>query len=267
MKPAKSEKEVEQAEERKIAAEKLGIAEGMVHTLQEIRRLGVSDEEAISVLEELLKQQRAKQAEFDESVGSASFRECVEQRFTRTGRPSRVVPTTSPGPVRNPDHRRRVVASEIEQERKIEPAPEERYRYTERRVWESRDPDTRIFLAEEYAGRCQICGDRNAFSTRSGRPYFEAKYIAELPSPRWMDRPGNCFSLCATCCAKMSHGSVEGVEIVERILSLQLQREGGGEGLELEFELCGESVSLRFTERHLLDLQELLDADDEPGED
>jgi hypothetical protein len=263
MKQARSIIELERTEQRKRAAETLGIDTETAEVLRELRDAGVSGDEANAALRGLVKQKRDQQTVSTETASRVSFRESLEQRFGRSERLLRTQTNFGSNPVRSPEYRRAQAAKEIHEEREGEPAPEERYRYAERRVWESRDPQTRTFLAEEYGGFCQICGDSNAFQRLDGLPYFEAKYIVEASMARWIERPGNCLSLCATCCAKLTHGSVQSVEFIQKILALLLAGEGGSGELSIEFLLCGEPVTLRFTERHLLDLQELLREDGE----
>lgn len=65
---------------------------------------------------------------------------------------------------------------------------------------------------------------------------------------------------CATCAAKFEHGTVEADGVVDHILGMRTAREGGDGQLAISVRLCGDERAIRFTERHLLRLQELIAA-------
>jgi len=159
------------------------------------------------------------------------------------------------GAVSNPEFRRQRVQESILDDRAAEPPASDRTREVTHRVWEGKDDSVRQFLLEQYSGRCQIC--RNGFRKRDGSPYFEGAYLVSQTKGRWISRPGNVLCLCATCCAKFQHGSVVAPDITEQIRSWRTEREGGSHPV-LTIELCGDSVEIRFSEKHLLDLQEIL---------
>lgn len=162
----------------------------------------------------------------------------------------------SDGHVRNPDFRRERIREEIEAEKQGEPALQDRFRRVPQRIWEAKDNAVRQFLLEQYGGKCQICG--YTFRKRVGTPYFEGLYLVSRRHARWVDRPGNVISLCATCCAKLQHGSVEAdPDIVLQIEQWRTRMEGGSDS-SLKLRLCGEDVELHFKEKHLLDLQEIV---------
>ncbi|HAU30723.1 MAG TPA: hypothetical protein DCW46_00190 [Desulfotomaculum sp.] len=54
----------------------------------------------------------------------------------------------------------------------------------------------------------------------------------------------------------MIHGSVEAGNIIQQIESWKCENEGGFEEACLNIKLCGDDVKIRFTEQHMLDLQE-----------
>lgn len=125
-----------------------------------------------------------------------------------------------------------------------------------RKIWESKSNQVRAFLKEQYRGCCQIC--RKTFLQRDGEPYFEGVYPVSRTRARWIDREGNVLCLCANCCAKFLHGEVVAETLLEQIAEFQPLKEGGGSSPGLEVILCGEATTIRFTERHLLDLQALV---------
>ena len=159
------------------------------------------------------------------------------------------------GTVSNPEFRRQRVQESILDDRVAEPSVSDRTREVTHRVWEGKDDSVRQFLLEQYSGHCQIC--RDGFRKRDGTPYFEGVYLVSQTKGRWISRPGNVLCLCATCCAKFRHGSVIAPDITEQIHSWRTVGEGGSHPA-LAIELCGESVEIQFSEKHLLDLQEIL---------
>lgn len=161
----------------------------------------------------------------------------------------------APGEVRNPAHRRAVVGGEIRRDQHAEPEITLRFQQVERRVWEKKDNQTRVFLAQQYSGTCQIC--KSVFHKRNGEPYFEGLYLVSQTEKRWIDRPGNVLCLCATCCAKFLYGSVEADDILDQITTFRTRREGGRLDPALEITLCDKVVKVCFTEQHMIELQEL----------
>jgi hypothetical protein len=161
------------------------------------------------------------------------------------------------GIVRNPEFRRSRVREAIEEDKAAEPPRQERFQKIPRRAWEAKDSSVRQFLAEQYAGHCQICGE--TFLKKDNAPYFEGLYLVSRTQARWIDRAGNAICLCATCSAKFQHGTVVADDVLAQIATWRTQQECGGDA-RLTLQLCGEKVSLRFTEKHLLDLQEIIKA-------
>ena len=125
-----------------------------------------------------------------------------------------------------------------------------------RQEWECRNPDTRWQLIEQYQGRCQICQD--GFQMRSGEPFFIAKYMVSRTKARTIDRLGNVLCLCPNCAAKFQHGAVQMEDPVGQILALRTAAGEGHRELAIHFRMCGEDRRVLFSQRHLIDLQELL---------
>lgn len=161
-----------------------------------------------------------------------------------------------PRDVPYPEHRRGVVDGEIQYGQQVEPEVTLRFQQVERRVWEAKNNQTREFLAQQYGGECQIC--TTTFHKRDGAPYFEGLYLVSQTHKRWVDRPGNVLCLCATCCAKFLYGSVEADDILDQVAAFRLRREGGRGEPALTITLCENPVKIRFTEQHMVDLQELI---------
>ena len=54
-------------------------------------------------------------------------------------------------------------------------------------------------------------------------------------------------------------GSIKGGDILEQINGFKCVNEGGTENTAIiKLKLCDENVELKFTERHIVDLQEIL---------
>lgn len=99
---------------------------------------------------------------------------------------------------------------------------------------------------------------------RDGTPYFEGVYLVSHTTARWIDRPGNVLCLCANCSAKFQHGPVDGADVLPQVLSYDLVTSDPDAPAIIRLRLCHEEKVLRFTHRHLLDLQALLRADSTP---
>jgi hypothetical protein len=182
----------------------------------------------------------------------------LEGVFQRPGATDSVVggERDGPTPVPRPSHRRERTFAEIESDRSHEPMREERVFEVLRQEWECPDPVIRQQLIEEYQGRCQIC--KAGFPKRNGEPFFISKYLVSRTKARTIDRLGNVLCLCPTCAAKFQHGAVEMQDPLTQILRLRTRAEGGKGDLALSFLLCGQECHILFSDRHLIDLQELL---------
>jgi hypothetical protein len=182
----------------------------------------------------------------------------LEDVFDRPGKTHSQI-SDSPGgtpPVTRPGHRRERTAAEIATDHAHEPPREERIFEVVRQEWECPDPVIRQQLVEEYQGFCQICGE--GFHKRNGEPFFISKYLVSRTKARTIDRLGNVLCLCANCSAKFQHGPVEMKDPKEQILALRTVAEGGNGEPVIMFRLCGEEKRILFSERHFIDLQELI---------
>jgi hypothetical protein len=157
-------------------------------------------------------------------------------------------------PITNPERRRSKIEHEIRQQKEEEPLCVERFKKIKTTKWEGKNTEeVRGSLKQWYNGKCQICAQ--TFLKRTGESYFEGVYIVSYTQARWIDRVGNVLCLCSTCCAKFQHGSVDAAEdILEQIYSAQIHN---GKA-KLQIILCGEETCVRFDERHIIELQELL---------
>jgi hypothetical protein len=126
---------------------------------------------------------------------------------------------------------------------------------------------TRLYIVSVRA--TSLCPNRSAVVLASiplrrmlveALSYFEGLYLVPRVLREWFDRPGNVLSLCPTCCAKLQYGSVEADDILDQIGAFRARREGGTSEPALHIKLLGQDACIRFTERHMIDLQEMVKA-------
>jgi hypothetical protein len=194
--------------------------------------------------------------------GPFDYSTALTEAFDKPGRVARTgtFPQTTAisGVVNNPELRRARVQTALSEDKDAEPPTNQRFRRVSGRVWEAKDSAVRQFLLEQYGGHCQACGE--TFAKRDSTPYFEGLYLVGRTYRRWLDRPGNVVCLCATCCAKFQRGIVEAPDILEQVMRWRTRQEGG-RGPCITLQLCGRPIQLKFTEKHLLDLQEIVKDD------
>lgn len=228
---------------RDISLEDLEFARAHREEIEELRR----------------RKERGRSARSDqqaEETASPAFPLALAQTFSRLNTQELATEPEEPGLIINPSRRRERTRDEMAAVRANEPAADQRTKIVVRREWEPKDENVRVFLREQYGGRCQICD--STFPRRDGEPYFEGVYLAPHTFARWTDRAGNVLCLCATCSAKFQHGAVEANDIMEQINRFRTKVEGSMSTPVLRILLCNEPVVIRFSEQHLLDLQEMV---------
>ncbi len=126
-----------------------------------------------------------------------------------------------------------------------------------RKKWKGKDDQVRIAFREWYGGRCQVC--EKTFIQRNGEPYFEGVYLVSRRTAGWLDREGNVLCLCAQHSAMFQFGPKEADEdIVQQVMQLKLKAEGGDGRPAIRMKLCGDPIAIRYAEKHLIDLQEMV---------
>lgn len=136
-----------------------------------------------------------------------------------------------------------------------EPENEERRKKTQLSILEPLDPETRAYLENLYAGKCQIC--QETFPQRDGSPFFMATHIIERKKARFLDDHSNTLCLCPKHFAQWRHGAVACPTILEDI-------KNGNQSISVT--ICGQNCIITFKEKHLVNLQELLNAHEEQSE-
>jgi hypothetical protein len=209
-------------------------------------------EDEIDVIRERRRRERA-----DQESDQFSFAEELEEAFHGGQGRQPLEEPLPPGSSPNPDRRREQLDKEIEEAMGVEPPRSDRFAQVLNKKWKRADYEPKVFLKEKYGGKCQICG--YMFIQRNGEPYFEGLHLVSTTKADWLDHEGNVLCLCANCCAKMQHGTIETqTSVVEQLMALRTWTEGGDGDAAIEFVLCGEPVRLSFHDDHLLDVQELL---------
>jgi hypothetical protein len=186
------------------------------------------------------------------------YKDELEKSFNRPGKANLQGQDIDAGKVKDPARRREKSYEEHKKRLDNEPTPNERRNETTRTILEGPNEQVREYLSQFYDGNCQICG--KTFPERDGKPFFIANYIVSKKKARFIDTPANALCLCADHFAKWQHGAVETEDIIEQIENFKTESEGDNCRPVLKISLCSEECEIKFIEKHLLDLQELLRA-------
>ena len=161
------------------------------------------------------------------------------------------------GSVQNPSRRRARTSADIAADIENEGKQGARSYFATVKKWKGKNDQVRVNLTEWYGGQCQICD--KTFTQRNGEPYFEGLYLVSYTNAEWIDRVGNVLCLCPWHSTMFQFGPKEVDEdIIQQILRLKVQSEGGEGQLAIKLRLCEEDVEIKFEESHLIDLQEMI---------
>jgi len=160
-----------------------------------------------------------------------------------------------PQPIGNLEKRSSRVEQELDEKIKNARKRSERFKDVIVSKMECKNPQTKEFLLQEYNGKCQITWDQQ-FPKRDGKPYFEACYLIPREKAEWVDNPGNVFCLSAEYSARWQFGTKH--INPEKLLELDLTKQGENNLFIIEIELCGEKKELRITPKHLVAIQTFL---------
>ena len=163
------------------------------------------------------------------------------------------------GTLRDPLQRRKRTQADISSAIHEEDNTGDRFNFTVRKNWESKDDRVRAAFTDWYGGRCQICGE--TFMQQNGKLYFEGVYLVSRTVKGWLDRVGNVLCVCAQHSAMFQFGpkEVDG-DIGEQVMRLKPNAEGGQGQDSVRMTLCGEPIRITYEDRHLIDLQEMIKA-------
>ncbi len=132
-----------------------------------------------------------------------------------------------------------------------------------RKKWKRKNDQVKVAFGEWYGGRCQVCD--KTFTQRNGEPYFEGVYLVSRTTAGWLDREGNVLCLCAQHSAMFQFGPKEADDIVHQVMQLKVKAEGGDRRPSIRMKLCGDPIEIRYAEKHLIDLQEMVKVARESG--
>lgn len=236
-------------------ADKIGVSEVAIKEYVE------NQEEFKEWKREKIEREQALSPESEESKPKMIPRQInytteIEKSFNKSGKTEVKTQIIDDGKVKNPERRREKTAEEHRDRLNRAPSADDRRKETYRTILEGPDPQVREYLSQMYGGKCQICDD--TFPERDGKSFFVASYIVERQKPEGVDTSANALCLCADHFAKFKHGAIEAEDIPTQIKNFQTESEGGDCKPILEIKLCGDKCEIRFKEKHLLDLQELI---------
>ena len=186
---------------------------------------------------------------------SVLFHEVLPKSFIEPGKIATEDGVGYGGSVQNSSRRRDRTSESITADIENEGKQGVRSYFATVKKWKGKHDQVRVNLTEWYGGQCQICD--KTFTQSNGEPYFEGLYLVSHTTAEWVDRVGNV--LCPWHSAMFQFGSKEVDEdIIQQILRLKVQAEGGDGQLAIKLRLCEEDVKVKFAERHLIDLQEMI---------
>ncbi len=113
------------------------------------------------------------------------------------------------------------------------------------------DPIVKLFLFDQYHGKCQICG-KKPFIKKDGNPFFITTYLVKRHDNGISD-DGNAICLCPDCFAQWSFGehSLNESDLDDAIRF---------DSRTIKFTLLGKEVRLVFSEKHFEDFKTFLES-------
>lgn len=239
--------------------EKAGISE---NTFNRAKQIQDASPEVQQQIDSLLQERDKKQTQ-TELENIPSYTDALSEAFSTPGR----VPLTDDadndgrgidsGSTQNPSRRREQIQEDISNEIENENDFGERFSFGLHKKWKGKNDRVRVAFREWYNGRCQIC--EKTFTQLNGEPYFEGLYLVSHTTADWLDREGNVLCLCAEHSAMFQFGEkkVE-KDIIQQVMQLKVKTEGGDGHPAIKMKLCDEEIEIRFAEKHLIDLQEMI---------
>lgn len=256
---AEREKSNEQSRAKQQAAQALGLNEELVTELADIAP--EEQEELLQALKEKKRRKKAEESKLKDLVEGKSIspRQNFDDAFNRNGKVSPLIDQAQESsPVNNPERYKEKISEELGQRRQDEPKRQERTKSRIVNILEPKNQEVRDFFIAEYNGHCQIC--EQTFPRKSdGKPYFQAVYIIPHATAAWTGMSGNVLCLCAQCSAKFQHGAVgwkNNATPSEQLLALVPESDSGVKPV-LTMRLIGDETVIKFSDRHLLQIQAL----------
>jgi len=251
-----AKKETEEFKIRKEMATKLGIP---LEIAEHFSRL--PEEEHRKETKEMLgflkkKEDERKKRNFDDE-NRVSYPEALTAAFSTPGETAVCEPIEGAGRSNNAARRRSKIKEELSIAIENEGKSGDRCTLALRKKWKGKNDVVRSSLAAWYGGKCQICN--KTFTQRSGEPYFEGVYLVPRASAEWLDRVGNVLCLCPWHSAQFQYGERQSDDsFLQSIIDIKSSDEGGDEVSSVVLRLCGQTVQIKFADKHILDLQEMI---------
>ncbi len=167
-------------------------------------------------------------------------------------------PQDTPFPVRSvrdPERRRKLVITELEN------APNQEYEKKVRSVRTSTGSiDPKTWLTEQYRNEdgqvvCQICQDKMPFKYHGGNYYFDA--VEMLKGHFTKEYAAQFLALCPECSPKYTTYVKQVPEVMNTLKNQLINADNSGE-FEVPLKLGDTEASIRFVERHWLDIKAIL---------
>lgn len=118
-------------------------------------------------------------------------------------------------------------------------------------------PEERLFLAEQYHGRCQICN--GSIKKWNGQNYFEGINLIDTKNldekfKKSLDIGWNSLCLCPNHAAEYKYGAVDLSDLIEKIKAISVV-ERNSDLVNLPIGMQGQVVNIRYTPKHFLALK------------
>lgn len=238
-------------------SEEAGISKSV---LDRARQIEAASPEVREQIDSLLQKQEMSQ----ENQDSHPYHKALSGAFSAPGTRTSSDPGANGGSSQDSSHRRKKTQKDITAAIENEGEYGQQFSVAFRKKWKGKDDQVRVAFREWYGGRCQIC--EKTFIQRNGEPYFEGVYLVSHTTARWLDREGNVLCLCAQHSAMFQFGPKKVDEdIVQQVMQLKIKAEGGDDQPSSRMNLCGNPIAIRYAEKHLIDLQEMIRVAQESG--
>ena len=256
----KAKKASEEYKKREEQASSIGIPLEVVDGLNKLPR--EEREEALKNFKDLITAAHKRTQHIQQE--SISFDRALAETFSKPGRSIVSDGGRAGGLSQNPSRRREKAQEDIAVAIENEDKLGKRFSFALRKKWKGKNDRIRVDFVEWYDGKCQIC--EKTFIQRNGTPYFEGLYLVPHTSAEWIDRVGNVLCLCAEHSAKFQYGSKEvDDDIIQQVMPLKVEAEGGDGPPRIQMKLCGDPIEIKFADKHLIDLQEMIKTSQESG--
>ena len=256
----RDEKLADQLGMKKNVISKLAEEAGISKTaLDRARQIAAASPEVQQQIDSLLKKKERSQG----NRNSNPYHEALSEAFSAPGRGKSSDGGGNGGLSQDSGRRREKIQEDIAASIENEGEHGQQFSFALRKKWKRKNDQVKVAFGEWYGGRCQICD--KTFTQKNGEPYFEGVYLVSRTTAGWLDREGNVLCLCAQHSAMFQFGPKEADDIVQQVMQLKVKAEGGDRHPAIRMKLCGDPIAIRYAEKHLIDLQEMVKVAQESG--